>query len=66
LFVQQTLGVVDVKVTTSTDDPSNYGIQIFNNSTDTVAAVVETGDFKLNDNQLANYQGVLVTRVAAP
>jgi uncharacterized phage protein gp47/JayE len=66
MFVQQTLGVVDVKVTTSTENPSNYGIQLFNNSTDTVPALVETSDFKINDNQLANYQGCLITRVAAP
>lgn len=66
MFVQQTLGVVDVKVTLSSDNPTNYGVQIFDNSTDTVPTTVETTDFKLSDNELANYQGVLITRVATP
>lgn len=66
MFVQQTMGVVDVKITTSGDNSVNYGIQVFNNSTDPTPSVVETDDFKLSDNQLAVYQGVLITRVAAP
>jgi len=66
MFVQQTPGVVDTTITSSTDNPTNYGIQIFDNSADTVPAVIETSDFKLKDNQLANYQGVLITRVATP
>lgn len=66
MFVQQTLGVVDVEITTSTENSSNYGVQIFNNSTDVSPAVVETADFKLSDNQLGVFQGVLITRVATP
>jgi len=66
MFTQQTLGVVDTKVTLATDDPVNYGVQIFDNSEDEEPSLVETGDFKLLDNQLANYQGVIITRVAAP
>ena len=66
MFVQQVLGVVDVKVTTADDDPVDYGVQIFANSLDTVPMVVQTTDFKLDDNQLANYQGVKIRRVATP
>jgi uncharacterized phage protein gp47/JayE len=66
MYVQQTLGVVDVKVTTSADDSTNYGVQIFDNGSDPTPSVVETSDFKLQDNELANYQGVLIRRVAAP
>jgi hypothetical protein len=66
MAVQQCLGVVDVKITESSDDSVNYGVQIFNSSTDTVPAVVETDDFKLNDNQIATYQGFLKNRVATP
>lgn len=66
MFVQQVLGVVDVKITTSSDDPVNYGVQIFANSLDPSPAISETTDFKLDDNQLANYQGVLIKRVATP
>ena len=66
MFVQQVLGVVDVKITTASDDPVNYGVQIYANSLDPTPAVVETTDFKLDDNQLANYQGVQIRRVATP
>lgn len=66
MVVQQVIGVVDAKITTSTDNPTNYGVQIFANSADVTPSVVETTDFKLNDNQLALYQGVLLTRVATP
>lgn len=66
MVVQQTLGVVDCKITTVAENASDYGVQIFNNSADPVPDVVETTDFKLSDNQLAVYQGVLLTRVAAP
>lgn len=64
MYVQQTLGVVDVKVTTSDDDSTNYGIQMFNNSSDPLPATVETTDFKLLDNQLVVYLGVILRRVA--
>ena len=66
MFVQQVLGVVDVKITTASDDPVNYGVQMFANSLDPTPTVVETTDFKLDDNQLANYQGVIIKRVATP
>jgi hypothetical protein len=66
MYVQQTLGVVDCKITQQVDDPINYGIQVYNNSSDPTPAVSETADFKLRDNQLAVYQGVVLRRVAAP
>lgn len=66
MAVQQVQGVIDVKITTDDDNPSDYGVQIFNNSADPDPTVVETADFKLSDNQLAVYQGVLITRVATP
>jgi uncharacterized phage protein gp47/JayE len=66
MYVQQTLGVVDCKVTQSADAPLAYGIQIFNNSSDPSPAVSEVADFKLADNQLAVYQGVVLRRVATP
>ena len=66
MAVQQTLGVADCKITTSDIDPVNYGVQIFNNSADSVPTLVETTDFKMLDCQLASYQGVSLTRVAMP
>lgn len=66
MYVQQTQGVVDVSITTSGENSENYGVQIFNNSADPDPALVETSDFKLKDNELAVYQGCLITRVATP
>lgn len=66
MAVQQVMGVVDVKVTTSSDDSSNYGVRIYANSASPTPSVVETSDFKLADNQIAVYQGTLINRVASP
>jgi uncharacterized phage protein gp47/JayE len=66
MYVQQTQGVVDVSITTSGEDSENYGVQIFDNSTDPDPSLVETSDFKLSDNELAVYQGCLITRIATP
>lgn len=66
MCAQQTLGVVDTKITTSSDNPTNYGVQVFADSSAPTPLVVETADFKLADNQLAVYQGVIINRVASP
>jgi uncharacterized phage protein gp47/JayE len=66
MFVMQTNGVVDCSITTSSENSENYGVQIFDNSTNVSPSVVETSDFKLSDNQLAFYQGCLLTQVATP
>lgn len=66
MCVQQVLGVVDVKITTSSDDSVNYGVQLFADSASTTPYQIETTDFKLNDNQIAVYQGFLSHRVATP
>jgi uncharacterized phage protein gp47/JayE len=66
MYVQQTQGVVDVAMTSSTDNPNAFGVQIFNNSADLDPATTQDTDFKLADDQLAVYQGCLITRVAAP
>lgn len=65
LAVQQCIGVVDVKVTTSAEDSSNYGIQLFNDSADTVPDSIWTEDFKLADNQVLMYRNVKILRKAA-
>jgi hypothetical protein len=66
MAVQQVMGVVDVKVTTSTDDSANYGVQIYANSASPTPTLVETSDFKLTDSQIAVYQGALLNRVVSP
>ena len=65
MIVQQVYGVASCTLTTSAENSTNYGIQVFNNSYDT-SYVSEAEDFKLSDNQLANYQGVIITRLATP
>ncbi len=58
--VQQVLGVNAVHVTTSTENASNYGVQIFNASTDLTAATTYTNDFVINDNQLCVYNNTII------
>jgi hypothetical protein len=65
MAVQQCLGVVDVKVTTAAENSTNYGIQLFTNSADTVPDVIRTEDFKLADNQVMMYRNVRIIRKAA-
>lgn len=64
LAVQQCLGVVDVKVTTAAES-SKYGIQLYDNSSDTIPSSVKTEDFKLSDNQVLMYRDVTLLRKAA-
>lgn len=66
MYVQQVLGVASVWVTTADEDPNNYGIQRFKSSTNTTPYITMTEDFKLDDNQLALYQGVKIKRIATP
>jgi uncharacterized phage protein gp47/JayE len=66
MFIMQTNGVVDVTLTTSTENSSNYGVQVYHSSINVTPDAREVTDFKLNDNQLAFYQGVVITQVATP
>ena len=65
LAVQQVLGVVDVKITTAAENATDYGIQLYNNSADTVPTSIKTADFKLADNQVMMYRNVKILRKAA-
>ena len=64
--VTQILGVDDVKITTTTDNPDVHGVRVFANSEDPDPIAVYDDDFKLNDNQVAYYLGAIITRVASP
>lgn len=64
LIVHQVLGVDNVWITTSTEAPSAYGIQVFASSLDTAPISTETADFKLNDNQLPVFLSAVITRKA--
>jgi uncharacterized phage protein gp47/JayE len=66
MYVLQTLGVVDCKVPTTDPGNGHYGVQIFTNSADPSPTLTETSDFKLADNQIATYQGMIIDRVATP
>jgi uncharacterized phage protein gp47/JayE len=64
LAVQQCLGVVDVKLTSSSDNATYYGIQIYENPSDTLPTRTKTEDFKLADNQVLMYRSVKLLRKA--
>lgn len=66
LAVQQVLGVADVKLTTNSENPSDYGIETYHNATDTTTASVETTDFKLDDNCLPIFLESALLWKAAP
>lgn len=66
LAIQQVLGVVNVSLTTSSDDAVTYGVQIFENSSDITPFEIETGDFKLADNQLGEFLVANILRKATP
>lgn len=65
MYVQQTTGVSSVSLTTSSQNPSAYGINLYADPTDT--GTMTSGlmtDFQLGDNQLAGLYGIQITRVA--
>lgn len=64
LAIHQVLGVDNVKLTTSSEDPINYGIQVYNNPQDPTPSDLYTGDFKLKDSTLPVLLEVVVRRVA--
>lgn len=71
LAVQQVLGVTSVWVTKNkTADPANgdtdrYGVRVYSSSNDTAYEIRES-DFKLADNQLAQFMSVEIIRKPTP
>ena len=72
MVVQQVYGVVSCEVTTEGSgvgqSPTNYGVQVFTDGTGTqqVSGSPYTSDFKLADNQIANFLGVNTIQIATP
>jgi hypothetical protein len=66
LAIQQVLGVINVSLTTTADDAVTYGVRIFENSSDPTPFEIETGDFKLADNQLGEFLNANILRKATP
>lgn len=64
--ISQVLGVADVKFTTADDNPTDYGLQVYENSEDPEPTSTATTDFKLKANQVAYYLGANFTRIANP
>ncbi len=64
LAIHQVLGVDNVKLTTSSENPINYGIQVYNHPQDPTPSDLYTGDFKLKDSTLPVFLEVVVRRVA--
>lgn len=71
LSVQQIIGVANVWITKQSEVPSgskSYGISVYNNSSDTTANTTNPydTDFKLGDNQLAQFLSAVITRKPTP
>ncbi len=66
LVVQQVLGVKNVHLTTDAENPTHYGVEVYDDPTDTEAASVETTDFQLNGNALPVFQSIRLTREPTP
>ena len=64
MAVQQVLGVENVTLTTSTENPTHYGVEVYSDPTGSPLNRWE-GDFKLDDNALPVLQNVQITRKAA-
>lgn len=64
LVVHQVLGVDNVKLTTSAENATFYGIQSYNDPTDPSPANIYTDDFKLKDNTLPIFLEAVVLRKA--
>lgn len=62
--VHAVMGVDNVVVTPSSNDPANYGVKVYN--TVDAASPLSTSaiDFKLNDNQLPAFLDAVITRKA--
>lgn len=63
LATHQVLGVDNVNLTTVAEDPINYGIRVYNTSSDTTYAIHDT-DFKLTDSQLPIFLDIVIRRKA--
>lgn len=65
MAVQQVLGVSSVNLTSSDGDPINYGFRIYKNSGDS-SFVQESGSFKIEDRQVAQFLSANLRRVPTP
>lgn len=64
LAVHQVLGVDNVRLTTSSENASLYGIQVFNDPSDPTPANTYTDDFKLKDSTLPIFLDAVILRRA--
>lgn len=62
LAVHQVLGVDNVNITTSMENPTDYGVKTYGADTDTSPLTVETTDFKMNDDMLPIFLEAVITR----
>lgn len=66
MAVQQVLGVTNVHITTAAENPDRYGIEVYDDATDTDPLAVYTNDFRLDDNALPILLTAQLLRRAAP
>jgi len=62
LCVHQVLGVDNVYLTLASEDAVDYGIKVYDDSSDDVPASTEAGDFKLDDNMLPIFMESILLR----
>lgn len=60
--VHQVYGVDNIQVTNSTEHGTNYGIKVYDGASDPLPSVIQTGDFKLNDNTLPIFLEAVILR----
>lgn len=66
MSVRQVPGVANVSLTTSAQNASHYGVEVFVDSTDPTPASFETGDFKLDANMIPVFLSTTIRREATP
>lgn len=57
-------GVANVSITTSTEDASHYGVEVYDSSNDPSPSSTQTDDFKMDDNMIPVFLDVHIRREA--
>lgn len=64
MAAHQVIGVDNVWITKQADNPTNYGVKVYNTSNPATALSTQTEDFKMSDNQLPIFLDAVLTRKA--
>ncbi|AVO24996.1 baseplate wedge subunit [Rhodococcus phage Finch] len=64
MTAHQVIGVDNVWITKAADNPTNYGVKVYNTSNPATPLSTQTEDFKMSDNQLPIFLDAVLTRKA--